>query len=134
MQCSGLREGLVVNVKKDDVGELQALRVMHRHNGHRALLRGPAPGANGNVVLAQLAGNLLPPLVGAGEHTYGDILRPLRPFLDVRGKHCHFLRLRGGLHHNGCGTLAHRVVPGQLVYVIFGVYPLSARECLMVCV
>lgn len=75
MQCSGLREGVVVNVKEDDVSKLQPLRVVHRYHGHRALLGGPAPGANGNVVLAQLAGNLLPTLVGSGDSPEGKAVK-----------------------------------------------------------
>lgn len=64
-----LRESLGNNVEEDNVGKLQALGVVHRHDRHRALRGGTAASADSDIVLAQLAGNFFTTLIGAGEHT-----------------------------------------------------------------
>ena len=87
--------------------EFQALGVVHRHDRHRALRGGTAAGADSDIVLAQLAGNFFTTLIGAGEHTDGDVLLALGPLLDMRGKHCSFLRLGDRVQHNRCRSLTH---------------------------
>ena len=64
-----LWKGLGINIEEDDVGKLQALGVVHRHDRHRALRGGTAASADSDIVLAQLAGNFFTTLISAGEHT-----------------------------------------------------------------